>query len=118
MIPKVLGEREEIDLRSIDPEERGLPEVRIAEVPPGAVLVDLRGRAEFESWHPEGAVHLDFAEALRAYPSFTRDQTYVLYCDFGLKSAHLAELMHREGFTANHFRGGTRALRRWLGGDG
>jgi len=118
VIPKVLGEREEIDLRRVDPDERGLPEIRIAEVPPGAMLIDLRGRAEFESWHPEGAVQLDFVQALRAYPSFARDGSYVLYCEFGLKSAHLAELMHREGFSVHHFHGGTRALRKWIGDVG
>ena len=55
---------------------------------------------------------LDGARPLRAYPSFERGRPYVLYCDFGLMSAHLAELMRREGFDAYHFRGGTRALRR------
>lgn len=114
VVTKVLGEREELDLRAVDPEERGPPEIQVDAVPDGATLVDLRNRAEFDSWHPEGAVQLDFAQALRGYPSFAKDQRYVLYCEFGLKSAHLAELMHREGFTAQHFRGGTRALRRWV----
>jgi rhodanese-related sulfurtransferase len=35
---------------------------------------------------------------------------YVLYCEFGLKSAHLAELMRREGFDAAHFRSGLSGL--------
>ena len=51
--------------------------------------------AEFASWHHPDAVRLDFRHALEAYPSFAKDQTYVLTCEFGLKSAHLAELMHR-----------------------
>jgi thiamine biosynthesis protein ThiI len=58
-------------------------------------------------------VRLDFGDALDAYPSFARDRTYVIYCEFGLKSAHLAELMAREGLRAYHFRGGTRAIRRY-----
>jgi hypothetical protein len=36
----------------------------------------------------------------------------VLCCEFGLLSAHLAELMRREGFDAWHFTGGQRALMR------
>jgi thiamine biosynthesis protein ThiI len=36
----------------------------------------------------------------------------VLYCEFGLKSAHLAELMRREGLDAYHFRGGLPELLR------
>ena len=38
------------------------------------------------------------------------DRRYVLYCEFGLKSAHLAERMRRHGFDASNFRGGLRAL--------
>jgi rhodanese-related sulfurtransferase len=34
-------------------------------------------------------------------------------CAFGLKSAHLAELMRKQGLDAYHFRGGTSALKKW-----
>ncbi len=115
VLAKVLGEREDLDLCEVDPEQRGLPGIRIDRVPDGATLVDLRTRREFASWHPEGAVQLDFAQALEAYPSFDRRQTYVLYCEFGLKSTHLAELMRAAGFTAYHFAGGTGDLRKLLG---
>jgi rhodanese-related sulfurtransferase len=36
----------------------------------------------------------------------------VLYCEYGLKSAHLAELMRKLGLEAFHVRGGTPALSR------
>jgi rhodanese-related sulfurtransferase len=41
-----------------------------------------------------------------------RDQRYVLYCEFGLKSAHLADLMRTAGFDASHFKGGSATLMR------
>jgi rhodanese-related sulfurtransferase len=43
----------------------------------------------------------------------SRAQPYVAVCEYGLKSAHLVELMRKQGFDAYHFRGGTPALRRW-----
>ena len=49
---------------------------------------------------------------LRAYPAFDPDQRYVLYCEFGLKSAHLADLMRREGLNARHVSGGMREVRK------
>ena len=58
------------------------------------------------------ALRLDFTQAVEAYPSFDRDPTYVLYCEFGLKSAHLAEMMRREGFDALAVHGGIGALKR------
>jgi rhodanese-related sulfurtransferase len=55
---------------------------------------------------------LDFPNALRAYAAFDPSQSYVLYCEFGLKSAHLADLMRREGLRARHVAGGLREIRR------
>lgn len=116
MDPEVLARaieaREILDLRSLDPDASGMPEIETDRVPEGACVVDLRTRREYEGWHFPGALHLDFGHALEGYGSFAKDQTYLLYCEFGLKSAHLAELMRAAGHDALHFRGGTRALRR------
>jgi thiamine biosynthesis protein ThiI len=81
-------------------------------VPEDAIVIDLRSKAEFDAWHYPEALRLDFAEALRAFPRFDRSRTYVLYCELGLKSAHLAEHMRREGLDAFHIKGGTKTLRR------
>jgi thiamine biosynthesis protein ThiI len=107
--------RTRMDLRETDIERIEIPELEVAGIPEGATVIDLRSKAEFDSWHFEGALWLDFAQAMKAYPSFDRDKTYVLYCEFGLKSAHLAEFMRKEGFDASNFHGGTRALRRLAG---
>jgi thiamine biosynthesis protein ThiI len=94
-------------LEAVEAEEQ-----RMDRLPEDAVVIDLRSREAYESWHHPGALRLDFRHAARAYPSFEHGRTYVLYCDYGLMSAHLAELMRRSGFDAFHFKGGTRALRR------
>ena len=100
------------DLRNLGEEQLAVPELEVTRLPEGATVIDLRGRREFDSWHPRAALWLEFHRALSTYPSFERDATYVLYCDYGLMSAHLAGLMRKDGFDAFHFRGGTRALRR------
>ncbi len=73
-------------------------------LPADAVLIDLRPRADFDRWHPDGAVHLEFGQAIKAYPSFAPEATYVTYCDLSLKSAHLAEVMQEQGLTAYYLR--------------
>jgi len=112
VLDKAIANREVLDLRALDPDDSGLGELETSEIPDGASVIDLRSREGFLAWHHPDAVRLDFSHALEAYPSFARDRTYVLYCEFGLKSAHLAELMVREGLRVRHFRGGTRAIRR------
>ena len=113
LLERAVAAREVIDVRAADPEACALPELAIESVPPGAVVIDLRSRDEFAAWHLPGSVQLDFARALAALPAMSRAQRYVAVCAFGLKSAHLAELMRKQGLDAYHFRGGTGALRKW-----
>jgi rhodanese-related sulfurtransferase len=104
--------REVLDLRAVDPDDTGLPELEIRTVPPDAVVLDLRPRAEWRAWHWPDSVPLGFGEALAAASSLPKERTYVLVCEFGLRSAHLAEMLRSAGLRAFHLRGGLRALRR------
>ncbi|HEU4430652.1 MAG TPA: tRNA uracil 4-sulfurtransferase ThiI [Myxococcota bacterium] len=120
LLERAVASRELIDVREFDPEASTLPELAIESVPPGAVVIDLRSRDEFSAWHLPGSVQLDFARALEAMHAFSKQQRYVAVCAFGLKSAHLVELMRKQGLDAYHFRGGTDALKKWaahLSGD-
>lgn len=110
VLERAIADRSVFDLRSLDVESRGIPELEIATIPDDATVIDLRSRDAFTAWHWPGALHLDFERALAAYRSAARDRRYVLYCEFGLKSAHLAELMRRDGYDASNFRGGLAAL--------
>ena len=98
------------DLRALDITTLDQPGLQIDHVPDGAIVLDLRSKSGYQGWHYPGALFLDFANALRAYSQLDRSQEYVLYCEFGLKSGHLAELMQNEGIQAHHFAGGLSAL--------
>ena len=110
LVEKVAAERSVLDLRAIDLASLDVPGLAIDRPPPGARLVDLRPLEQYRAQHHPEALHLEFAKALEAYPSFDRSAVYVLSCEFGLMSAHLAELMRREGFRVHHLRGGQAAL--------
>jgi len=113
LLERAVAAREVIGVRDADPFALALPELSLEAVPRGAVVIDLRTRDEFKAWNLPGSVQLDFARALEALHAFAREQCYVAVCDYGLKSAHLAELMRKQGLDAYHFRGGTDALRKW-----
>jgi thiamine biosynthesis protein ThiI len=86
--------------------------VTVDAMPPAATVVDLRHAEDFARWHWPGALNLEYFAALKVYRSLDRRQEYVLYCDVGLKSAHLAELLRASGVTAHHLPAGVAALRR------
>jgi len=110
ILERAVAERTVLDLRALDLDSLDRPETQTREIPADAIVLDLRSKAAFQGWHYPDALFLDFANALRVYPELQKDKAYVLYCEFGLKSGHLAELMQREGFAARHFPGGLKAL--------
>jgi thiamine biosynthesis protein ThiI len=103
VLERAVAERSTLDLRELNLDAIDVPDLETDEVEDGATVLDLRSKAAYQSWHYPDALFLDFATAVRAYPSMPKDHPYVIYCEFGLKSAHLAELMRREGFRATHF---------------
>jgi thiamine biosynthesis protein ThiI len=113
LLERVIAERTTIDLRRIDLASFDDEELRTEEIRAGDSVIDLRSKPAYAAWHFPDALYLDFAHALRAYPHFDASRRYVLYCEFGLKSAHLAEVMRRQGLDASHFAGGLKELMRY-----
>jgi thiamine biosynthesis protein ThiI len=114
--PRVLEEaleaRSEFMLADLDLSLWDNEDLRAREIKSGDTVIDLRTKAAFDTWHYPDALFLDFANALRAYSTFDSSQSYVLYCEFGLKSAHLADLMRRIGLRGRHVSGGLREAKR------
>ncbi len=110
LLDRVFSARIVHELRTIELEATAPSDLEIETIPDGTTVLDLRSRAAFEAWHYPGALHLEYMKALAAYPAFSRDQSYALYCEVGFKSAYLAELMHKSGFRACHVTRGVRTL--------
>jgi thiamine biosynthesis protein ThiI len=110
LLEELIDARTIVDLRKVDPDAAGAPALETGTVPAGAVLLDLRTATAYKAWHYPGSVHLDFGRALESYRSFAPDRPYVLVCEVGLKSAHLAEKMQEAGFEALHLKGGIKEL--------
>jgi thiamine biosynthesis protein ThiI len=111
-LANAVSTRKVFQLRTLDLESVALSaaDLELDAIPEDAVVIDLRSRAAYQSWHWPGALWLEFAHAASAYTKFDPARSYLVYCEFGLKSAHLAELMRKSGLRAHHFRGGLRRL--------
>lgn len=110
LLEQALATMRSYDLRRWGLSALELPALEIEEILSDAVVIDLRSPQSYRAWHYPGAIFKDFGSALKEYPSWDKSRVYVLYCEIGLKSAHLAELMHHAGFTVFHFKGGFAAL--------
>ncbi|QOC22720.1 tRNA 4-thiouridine(8) synthase ThiI [Wenzhouxiangella sp. AB-CW3] len=96
------------DFAPVEPQET----VEVDQVPDGAAVIDLCREADFLKASWPGAIHLDFDRAMEFAGNLPADRSYLLVCEFGLKSAFLAERMRRMGYRAWSFSGGARELSR------
>jgi len=99
-----------LGLRTIRLDAVDRADLALTEAPSGAVVLDLRPLFLFRQGHHAGALHLEYGMALKSFPSFSREKTYVLYCEIGFKSAFVADEMRKAGFDAYHVRGGLKTL--------
>lgn len=72
-----------------------------AAIEDGATVVDVRTPAEYDGGHLDGALNIDvqapdFQERISELP---RDETYVVYCRSGNRSAAAIRIMEGLGFT-------------------
>lgn len=106
-----IAARRTIDLRGVDLETLASDGLETDDIPSDATLLDLRSRAQFDAWHHPDALWLELGQALAALPRLPTGKRYVVYCEVGLKSAHLVERMRKQGLDAAHVRGGLRRVR-------
>lgn len=88
-------------------------ELRVSELPEGAVLLDCRSEA-MRRWRPEWpAVQPGPLGAVDA-ADYDATTTYVAFCPQGQRSASVAEQLREGGVPAYSFEGGEGALKKYL----
>ncbi len=110
LLERAIAERTVFDLRGLDLARIDAPEIATDVIDAGSTVIDVRSKAAYDRWHWPDALHLEFGQAMAAYPHFDSSQRYVVYCEFGLKSAHLADRMRAAGLDARHVSGGEKAV--------
>lgn len=64
-----------------------------------AVLLDVRGPAEYASGHPDGAINIALQDLPRRIRELPDDRPIVVYCASGRRSASAGELLAKAGYT-------------------
>jgi thiamine biosynthesis protein ThiI len=112
LLESALQARKALDLRALGAAELVEPYVFIDRVPDGAEVVDCRPPHQFAAWHYPGARRAAPTEVLEGVRELNKEKTYVLYCDVGVQTAPVAEILQRLGYQVYSFRGGTRGIAR------
>jgi rhodanese-related sulfurtransferase len=72
----------------------------------GALLLDVREPAEWRAGHAPGARHIPLGELEGRLGELPRDQTVVVVCRSGGRSARATSVLTRSGFQALNLNGG------------
>jgi len=90
-----------------------VPTVTVAEIPPDAVLIDVREDDEWQAGRIDGSVHVpmnQLPQRLHYEPAiFTSDQPLVIVCAVGGRSAHVTAWLLQNGIDAVNLEGGISA---------
>jgi len=79
----------------------------VTELQPGATVVDVRERYEWDAGHIDGARHIPLGELPNRLDELPRDADVIFYCQTGGRSARALDVAREAGLTrAKHLRGG------------
>ena len=65
----------------------------------GALLIDVRTKGEFAGGHIKDSKNIPLDELDRALPKLDKEQTFILVCASGMRSARATSIMKQNGFT-------------------
>ncbi len=79
-----------------------VPQVPAAEVPPDALLLDVREPEEWEAGHVPGTLHVPLGELGARYTEIDRDRPLFVICRSGNRSAYAAQALAGAGWDARN----------------
>lgn len=77
------------------------------EISEGATLLDVRSKAEYETWHIPGATLIPLGELRSRLDELDRDRKILLYCRVGFRSYLAYRILKQNGFETATLAGGT-----------
>ena len=83
-----------------------VPSVLAAEVPDGAVILDVREPDEWEAGHIAGALHIPLADLPARFGELPDDADVVVVCRSGGRSARAVGWLTTNGYDAINLAGG------------
>ncbi|QOJ78294.1 tRNA 4-thiouridine(8) synthase ThiI [Infirmifilum lucidum] len=114
---KAIENAEVLDIRRVKIEEvwdKTYEELDIEQIPPGAVVLDVRPAEKFRLEHIPGSINVDSWYLEEAIAKIGRDKTYIVVCDEGGLSREVAYTLRKMGISAYSLKGGIRAFKRKL----
>jgi rhodanese-related sulfurtransferase len=87
------------------------PKVDYAQlVKQGAVIIDVRTKAEYQQGHLKGSQNIPLNNLSNHYSKLSKDKTIITCCASGMRSAQAKSILKSNGYTEVHNGGGWSSL--------
>lgn len=111
VVDRAVNARSVLDLRAVSDADLNRDYIWTDEVPERAVVIDCRLPQQDDGWRLPDSHRVTPDEMPKLAPELDKDAHHVLFCDNGVQSAMLAELLQTLGYEAYALKGGTKAAR-------
>lgn len=118
VLESAIAGRKVLDLRALEAVDLVQPYLFATEIPEGAAVIDCREPHQYAAWHYPGAERRDPWEVMAHLKRLEKTRAHILYCNYGVQTAHVAELLQREGYEAYSFKGGLRGIMKYAASRG
>ena len=112
LVDRAVAQRRVLDVRGVDDADLNRDYLWTDEVPKDARLIDCRPAHQDDGWRHPGSRRGLPPGFPKLAGSLSKSNLYVLFCDNGVQSGQLANILQAVGYEAYALRGGTRLLRR------
>ena len=76
----------------------------------GAIIVDVRTKAEYQQGHIKGSLNIPLNNLASQYGKLKKDKTIITCCASGMRSAQAKSILKANGFAEVHNGGGWSSL--------
>jgi thiamine biosynthesis protein ThiI len=106
----LIDQLEQLDVEALTPEQIQYLQVVTDQIPPQAVIIDMRETSELHWSIPQPSIALSLSELIDRPEQLSADQTYLLVCEFGTQSIEIAYMLREMGYQTYAFDGGISKL--------
>jgi thiamine biosynthesis protein ThiI len=117
ILEQALENTKTVELSDYDIDVDGLEHLICDDFSSEMLAIDCRDRKDFDAWHYPNALHFELTELQKNFKKLDKTKTYIVYCQYGIESTTIAELMQGEGYEAYGLDGGVLGYRKRIKGQ-
>jgi tRNA uracil 4-sulfurtransferase len=117
LLETALENTKTVEINDYDIDVDGLEHLICDDFSSEMLAIDCREQKDFEAWHYPNALRFDLMELQKNFKKLDKTKAYIVYCQYGVESTTIAEMMQDQGYEAYGLNGGVLGYRRRIKGQ-